>query len=82
MLSEAGVDLLAQLLQLNPKKRISVDKALQHEFFREKPEPAAPSDLIIVDAPDRVGPPVVDGTDAVVASDVSHTFMIKGRRLL
>ncbi|EGZ22109.1 hypothetical protein PHYSODRAFT_557863 [Phytophthora sojae] len=82
MLSEAGVDLLGQLLLLNPKKRISVDKALQHEFFREKPEPAAPSDLIIVDAPDRVEPPVVDGTDVVVASDASHTFMIKGRRLL
>lgn len=82
MLSEAGVDLLGQLLQLNPKKRISVDKALQHEFFREKPEPAAPSDLIIVDVPDRVEPPVVDGTDTVVATDAAHTFMIKGRRLL
>lgn len=82
MLSAAGVDLLAQMLQLNPKKRISVHKALQHEFFSEKPEPAAPSDLIIVEVPDRVEPPVIDGADVVVASDASHTFMIKGRRLL
>ncbi|KAL4155589.1 hypothetical protein PRNP1_007697 [Phytophthora ramorum] len=82
MLSPAGVDLLAQMLQLNPKKRISVRKALQHEFFSEKPEPAAPADLIIVDAPDRVEPPVIDGTDVIVAEDSSHTFMIKGRRLL
>ncbi|KAG7375566.1 hypothetical protein PHYPSEUDO_000615 [Phytophthora pseudosyringae] len=82
MLSAAGVDLLSQMLQLNPKKRISVHKALQHEFFSEEPEPAAPSDLIIVDSPDRVEPPVIDGADVVVAADVSHAFMIKGRRLL
>ncbi|GMF60737.1 unnamed protein product [Phytophthora fragariaefolia] len=82
MLSAAGVDLLGQLLQLDPKKRIAVDKALEHEFFSEKPEPAAPADLIIVDAPDRLEPPAVEGTDAVVASDASRAFMIKGRRLL
>ncbi|KAF4041868.1 Protein kinase domain [Phytophthora infestans] len=82
MLSRAGVDLLSRMLQLNPKKRISVREALEHEFFNEKPEPAAPLDLIIVDAPDRVEPPVVDGADVVVASDASHSFMIKGRRLL
>ncbi|KAG2992763.1 hypothetical protein JG687_00015400 [Phytophthora cactorum] len=82
MLSAAGVDLLSQMLQLNPKKRISVREALQHQFFSEKPEPVSPSDLIIVDAPDRIEPPVIEGGDVVVASDASHTFMIKGRRLL
>ncbi|ETI29682.1 CMGC/CDK protein kinase [Phytophthora nicotianae P1569] len=82
MLSPAGVELLSQMLQLDPKKRISVRAALQHEFFSEKPESVSPSDLIIVDAPDRVDPPIIDGADVVVASDASHTFMIKGRRLL
>ncbi|GMF33002.1 unnamed protein product [Phytophthora lilii] len=82
MLSPAGVDLLTQMLQLDPKKRISARKALEHPFFSEEPKPASPSDLIILDAPDRVEPPVVDGTDVVVASEASHTFMIKGRRLL
>jgi cyclin-dependent kinase 7 len=82
MLSTAGVDLLSQMLQLNPNKRISVSKALEHEFFRENPEPAAPSDLIVVDVPDRVEPPVIDGTEVVAAADASHAFMIKGRRLL
>uniref|UniRef100_A0AAV1TI62 Cyclin-dependent kinase 2 homolog n=1 Tax=Peronospora matthiolae TaxID=2874970 RepID=A0AAV1TI62_9STRA len=85
MLSAAGVDLLSQLLQLDPKKRISASKALQHEFFSEDPEPAAPSDLIVVDVPDRVESSAIEsGTaDVVVTSDASHTFMIKkGRRLL
>ncbi|KAG1713483.1 hypothetical protein DVH05_001270 [Phytophthora capsici] len=81
MLSPAGVDLLCQMLQLNPKKRISVHKALQHEFFSESPEPAANSDLIIVDAPDRVEPPVIDGAN-VASADSSHAIMIKGRRLM
>ncbi|KUF92621.1 Ribonucleoside-diphosphate reductase [Phytophthora nicotianae] len=27
-------------------------------------------------------PPIIDGADVVVASDASHSFMIKGRRLL
>ncbi|CEG49035.1 cmgc cdk protein kinase [Plasmopara halstedii] len=33
MLSAAVVDLLSQMLELNPKKRISVKMALQHQFF-------------------------------------------------
>ena len=82
MLSAAGVDLLSQMLQLDPKKRISASKALEHEFFSEDPEPAAPSDLLVVDVPDRVESSATEGTDVVAASDASHTFMIKGRRLL
>ncbi|KAF4316895.1 hypothetical protein BBO99_00008396 [Phytophthora kernoviae] len=82
MLSTAGIDLLSLLLALNPKKRISVKEALEHEFFRELPEPVVPSELIVPDSPDHIDPRAVDGAEVVVASDVSHTVMIKGRRLL
>ncbi|RMX69131.1 hypothetical protein DD238_002430 [Peronospora effusa] len=79
MLSPAGVDLLAQLLKLDPKQRISARKALEHEFFSESPEPSAPSELIDVNVPDRVELPANDDIDVNVASDVSNTSTIKGR---
>ncbi|CAI5739963.1 unnamed protein product [Peronospora destructor] len=82
MLSPAGVDLLSQLLKLDPKQRISASKALQHEFFSESPEPAASSDLIVANVPDCAELPAIDDTDFIVASDVSNTSTIKGRRLL
>ncbi|RLN64835.1 hypothetical protein BBJ29_009518 [Phytophthora kernoviae] len=82
MLSTAGIDLLSLLLALNPKKRISVKEALEHAFFRELPEPVVPSELIVPDSLDHIDPRAVDGAKVVVASDVSHTVMIKGRRLL
>lgn len=82
MLSAAGVDLLAQMLALNPKQRIAVGTALEHPFFHEKPELASLSELIIVATPDRIDPSRGDDPDAVVASDASRAFTIKGRRLL
>ena len=30
-----GLELLSELLQIDPKKRISVEKALNHRFFGE-----------------------------------------------
>jgi serine/threonine protein kinase len=33
--SEEAIDLLQKLLVFNPKKRISVDQALEHSFFKE-----------------------------------------------
>ncbi|XP_052151774.1 cyclin-dependent kinase G-2 isoform X1 [Oryza glaberrima] len=39
ILSEAGFDLLNNLLTYDPEKRLSADAALQHEWFREVPLP-------------------------------------------
>ncbi|PRQ39975.1 putative protein-serine/threonine kinase CMGC-CDK-PITSLRE family [Rosa chinensis] len=39
VLTEAGFDLLNKLLTYDPEKRISVDAALNHEWFREVPLP-------------------------------------------
>ncbi|KAM3132813.1 hypothetical protein pb186bvf_015118 [Paramecium bursaria] len=35
-LSDSGIDLMEQLLEKNPKLRISVDNALKHEFFDDE----------------------------------------------
>lgn len=40
-LSEAGFDLLNKLLTYDPKKRITAEAALHHEWFREVPLPKA-----------------------------------------
>lgn len=40
-LSELGFDLLARLLEYDPKRRITADEALQHAWFRETPLPRA-----------------------------------------
>ncbi|TDH64755.1 hypothetical protein CCR75_002468 [Bremia lactucae] len=81
MLSSAGVDLLSQMLQLNPKKRISVSLALQHEFLKESPVLSSMTELVIVEAPYSGISPVVEHTD-VGLPEASRTFAIKGRRLL
>ncbi|KAI5848032.1 kinase-like domain-containing protein [Tricharina praecox] len=39
LLTNAGVDLLAGLLKLDPKARTTAEDALGHEFFREEPRP-------------------------------------------
>ena len=40
-LGDAGFDLLARLLEYDPKRRITADEALQHAWFRELPAPRA-----------------------------------------
>lgn len=92
-LSALGVDLLGQLLALDPKKRISAEQALKHEWFHEPPAAAPASELRIEDPPEKV---VVKRkrTVAEVFADAereseqmeqaseSNAFVIKGRRLL
>ncbi|KAI8031683.1 Cyclin-dependent kinase G-2 [Camellia lanceoleosa] len=39
VLSDAGFDLLNQLLTYDPEKRITAEDALKHEWFREVPLP-------------------------------------------
>ncbi|WFD31240.1 cyclin-dependent kinase [Malassezia sp. CBS 17886] len=40
--TEATVDLLCGFLTLNPKKRVSAEEALWHQYFSESPPPAHP----------------------------------------
>jgi len=42
VLSEAGLDLLMQMLTYNPEKRITASKALDHKWFKESPLPQDP----------------------------------------
>ncbi|KAF8537714.1 kinase-like domain-containing protein [Trichophaea hybrida] len=39
LLTKAGVELLGELLKLDPKARISAEDAMKHVFFREEPRP-------------------------------------------
>jgi cell division cycle 2-like protein len=36
-ITEAGIDLIKQMLTLDPNKRITASRALKHEWFREQP---------------------------------------------
>ncbi|KAI0223407.1 hypothetical protein L0F63_004537, partial [Massospora cicadina] len=42
-LTKAGLDLMGQLLALDPKQRISARDALEHPYFSEAPAPKDPS---------------------------------------
>ncbi|CAJ1028100.1 Protein tyrosine kinase/Kinase-like/Protein kinase domain containing protein, putative [Leishmania lindenbergi] len=46
LLPASGVDLLASVLQWNPRRRPSAAEALQHRFFTEEPLPCAPAELM------------------------------------
>lgn len=37
--SAAGFNLLASLLEYDPAKRITAEKALEHPYFQEEPRP-------------------------------------------
>lgn len=37
MLSDTGLDLFKKFLAYDPKKRITCEEALQHEYFNESP---------------------------------------------
>ena len=41
----AGVDLLKAMLTYDPKRRISAEDALKHEYFTVEPEPTKPGDI-------------------------------------
>ena len=43
-------DLLSKLLDLNPKTRITVDQALEHDFFKVEPKMCSPEELPKIEA--------------------------------
>lgn len=89
-LSVLGVDLLGQLLALDPKKRISAQQALQHEWFNEAPAPAPVSELRIQEPPEKlvvkrkrtVAEVFAEREIELAERSESNGFVIKGRRLL
>lgn len=52
LLSDAGFDLLNRFLTYDPEKRITVDAALNHEWFRELPLPKSKENMPVFPAQD------------------------------
>ncbi|DBA02684.1 TPA: hypothetical protein N0F65_010509 [Lagenidium giganteum] len=82
-LSAHGVDLLRRFLTLDPKKRITLEDALAHPFFKEEPLPAPSEDLVVVTPPDRFQTKK-RAADAEWRDDeaADSSFVIKGRRIV
>lgn len=47
-LSEGLIDLLDQMLKMEPNQRISAEDAYSHDYFRQDPRPWAPKDLPLI----------------------------------
>ncbi|CBK23007.2 uncharacterized protein [Blastocystis hominis] len=48
-LTNNGVDLMYQLLEFDPKKRISAEDALNHPYFKEMPKMKRPEEMPVFD---------------------------------
>ncbi|KAG5501544.1 hypothetical protein JKF63_03373 [Porcisia hertigi] len=46
LMPASGVELLASVLQWNPRRRLSAAEVLEHPFFKEEPLPCAPAELM------------------------------------
>ena len=69
-LSELGLDLLEQLLQLNPARRASAAQALRHPWFVEAPRPCGTEGLPqrpVPRLPASAEPPNLRGAESILA---------------
>jgi serine/threonine protein kinase len=60
--SPAGVELLNALLTFDPRKRLTLDEAARHAWFRERPLPRAPEAMPRFPSSHAALPPPPDGT--------------------
>ncbi|OQR87497.1 cyclin-dependent kinase [Achlya hypogyna] len=82
-LSAAGVDLLSQMMTLDPTQRISAAKALAHPYFAEAPVPVDANLLPLVTPPERVDRKrrASSFVEDEVADAATPRGGVKGRRL-